>query len=322
MAGANLRGAMLGLAGMALYAGHDAILKLLGAGYSPFQILFFAAVLSFPPATVLLLARRDIGSLRPRHPGWVALRSGCICLNAIACTTAFGLLPLAQVYAILFTMPLIITVLSIPMLGERVGPHRWGAVIAGLVGVLIVLRPGSGALSLGHAAALTAAFGGALAALIARRIGGQEQAIVLVLWPIVLNVAVTAIALPFVYRPMPVGDLGLTAAVAVLALSASALSVLAYRTGEAAVVAPMQYSQIGWAVLWGWLLFAELPGRATLLGLSVIVGSGIYILWREARGASRSSPVTASDAAGDALVSPRATFGPRLFAPRIFSRRP
>ncbi len=322
----NLRGAALGLFCMALYAGHDAILKLLGGSYSPFQILFFAAVLSFPAATILLLSRRDGGSLRPAHPGWVALRSAALCLNAIACTAAFAVLPLAQVYAMLFTMPLMITVLAIPLLGERVGPHRWAAIALGLFGVLIVLRPGAGALSWGHAAALLGAAGGSLAAVIARRVGGEEKAIVLVLWPIVLNVLVTGAALPFVYRPMSGADLGLAGAVAMLALAAAAVNVMSYRTAEAAVVAPMQYSQIAWAAFYGWILFGELPDAMTILGLSVIAAAGVYILWREAGGNSRVSPVTTSDAAGDAQISPRTSFGPRVFPPRltrlrIFPRR-
>ncbi len=316
MPGANLKGAALGLASMLAYATHDAVLKLLGASYSPFQILFFAAVLSFPPVTVLLMSARGAQSWRPRFPAWVALRSLCISGGAIACTAAFAALPLAQVYAILFTMPLLITLMSIPLLGERVGLHRWGAILVGLAGVMIVLRPGTASLSMAHGAAMVGALGAATAAVIARRIAAQEKAVVLVIWPLVLNVVITALALPFVYRPMPLGDLGLSGLVAILSLVGGVLSVLAYRAGEAAVVAPMQYSQILWAALYGWLLFSETPDRATVLGVTVIIGSGLYILWRETRGGhSQATPVTAADAAGDALVSPRSTAGPRIFPP-------
>ena len=95
---------------------------------------------------------------------------------------------------------------------------------------------------------------------------------------------------------------------------------------EAAVVAPRQYSQIAWAAFYGWILFGELPDAMTILGLSVIAAAGVYILWREAGGNSRVSPVTTSDAAGDAQISPRTSFGPRVFPPRltrlrIFPRR-
>ena len=110
------------------------------------------------------------------------------------------------------------------------------------------------------------------------------------------------------------------------AMAAAAVNVMSYRTAEAAVVAPMQYSQIAWAAFYGWILFGELPDAMTILGLSVIAAAGVYILWREAGGNSRVSPVTTSDAAGDAQISPRTSFGPRVFPPRltrlrIFPRR-
>ncbi|WP_134726266.1 DMT family transporter [Paracoccus luteus] len=302
--GANLKGAALGLAAMAAYATHDAAIKLLGAGLSPFQLIFFVALLSMPVVAAVALARGG-GSLRPRHPGWVALRTCAGTVNVLGAVLAFSTLPLAQVYAILFAMPLLITLMAVPLLSERVGPHRWAAIAVGLVGVLIVLRPGQAPLSAGHLGALVAAAGGSLAAVIARRLAGREATQVLVVWPILLNLAVTAVALPWVYRPMGAGELGLAGLIALFGMAGAALSVLAYRAGQAAVVAPMQYSQILWAVLYGWLLFDETPDRPTAVGLAVIVASGLYILWRESRGASSTRPVLESDRAGDALPSPR-----------------
>ena len=302
-AAANLRGALLGLAAMGSYATHDAIIKILGGRYSPFQTMFFVALISLP-VLVLVAAGRSGNGLRPRNPGWVAARTICMTGGMLGGMIAFAALPLTQVYAILFSMPLLITVLSIPMLGERVGTQRWAAVLIGLIGVLIVLRPGQAALSAGHLGALVSALGGALAAVIARRLGGREDTLVLVVWPMMLNLGVCALALPLIYRPMPGADLGLAALIALFGLIGASLSVLSYRTGEAAVVAPMQYSQILWAVLYGWLLFAEMPDRATLLGLVIIIGSGLYILWRETRQVQSQRPVLESECAGEALPSP------------------
>lgn len=218
--------------------------------------------------------------------------------------TAFAALPLTQVYAILFSMPLLITLLAVPMLGERIGPHRLAAVLLGLVGVLIVLRPGQAEVGPGHLGALTAALGSAISAVIARRLGNGERTLVLVLWPVLLNLGACAVALPFVYRSMPGGDLGLAATVALLGLIGAALNVRAYRTAEAAVVAPMQYSQILWATLYGWLLFAETPDATTMTGITVIVASGLYILWRETRAPRTLRPVIQAEASGEALPSP------------------
>lgn len=303
MAAANLRGAAFGLAAMAAYASHDVVIKILGGRYSPFQTMFFVALMSLP-VLVLVAAGRSGNGLRPRYPGWIALRTLCMTVGLLGGMTAFAALPLTQVYAILFSMPLLITALSVPMLGERVGAPRWIAVLVGLLGVLIVLRPGQAALSAGHLGALVSALGGAMAAVIARRLGGREDALVLVIWPMMLNLALSALALPLVYQPMPGGDLGLAALIALFGLIGASLNVLSYRFGEAALVAPMQYSQILWAVLYGWLLFSETPDRATLLGLTVIIGSGLYILWRETRQSRSHRPVLAADRDGEALASP------------------
>lgn len=299
----NLAGAALGLGAMGAYATHDAVIKLLGASYSPLQTAFFVALLSLPVLAVVA-ARRPQVSLWPRHPGWVGLRTLCMTLNVLSAMTAFALLPLTQVYAILFTMPLLITLLSVPMLGERIGPHRLVAVLLGLAGVLIVLRPGQAQLGIGHLCAIVTALCGALSAVIARRLGGSERTLVLVLWPVLLNLGLCTLALPFVYRPMPGADLGLAGLVALFGLIGAVLNVRAYRTAEAAVVAPMQYSQILWATLYGWLLFSELPDSATLLGITVIVGSGLYILWRETRAPAAHRLVLQAEASGEGLPSP------------------
>jgi len=178
-------------------------------------------------------------------------------------------------------MPLIITVLSIPILNEKVGLHRWAAVGMGLLGVLVVLRPGTTALGLGHLAALIGAFGGALASVIVRKIGREERAAVLMLYPMVITFLVMGAILPFAYEPMPLPHLGLMVAVSVLGFGAGLCIIAAYRNADAAVIAPMQYSQIIWAAIYGQLLFAEKTDQMTWIGTSIIIASGLYIVVRE-----------------------------------------
>lgn len=276
--GGTLRAVALALAAMAVLATHDAAVKLLGSRYAPFQLLFFVALFSAPLVTLALVHDRRAPSLRPAAPGWVGLRSVCIVLATLTAIHAFTALPLAQTYALLFTMPLWVTALAVPMLGERVRPVRALATLAGLGGVLLVLQPGQATLGLGHAAALASAFLSALAGVIARRLGRSERTITLLFWPVAGNLLLGAAALPVVYRPMALGDLGLMAAIAALNLLGNALIVAAYRAGEAALVAPMQYSQMLWAVGYGWLLFHERPDPAILPGIAVIVGAGLVAL--------------------------------------------
>ena len=287
----NARGALLALGGFALYAAHDALIKSLGGAYAPFQIVFFSVLISFPMASVMLLGDKQPGTLRPVYPGWTALRTAVVVITAAAAFYAFSALPLATVYAILFATPLLITVLSIPVLGEVVGPRRWLAVLVGLAGVLIVLRPGATEFGLGHLAALVAAFGSAAASVIVGRVGREERSMVLLLYPMVANVCVMGAILPFVYQPMPLGDFLRMAAVAGLGFVAMLAMLAAYRVAEAVVVAPMQYSQILWAVLYGALFFSEFPDVWTLVGALIVIASGIYILARESRVDASRQPV-------------------------------
>ncbi|MDP3198060.1 DMT family transporter [Tabrizicola sp.] len=278
----SLRGALLSLAAFAAYATHDVVVKYLGGTYSAFQTMFFAGLMGFPLVTVLLLSDRRESTLIPRHPWWTAIRTVSAVVTGVMGFYAFSVLPMATCYAIFFAMPLFITLMAIPMLGEKVGMRRGIAVIVGLLGVLIVLRPGSGdGFSLGHLAALGAATTGSLSSIIVRKIGRDERSVVLMLYPMVLTFVATGATMPFVYQPMPVEDLALTAVMAFLGMIGALASIAAYRVAAAIIVAPMQYSQIIWAVLYGWLFFNESVDFYTAVGSAVIIASGIYIVLRE-----------------------------------------
>lgn len=282
----NARGALTALLAFAIFATHDVVVKTLGAHYSPFQIVFFSVLFGFPLAMLMLIRDGTPGTLRPVHPWWTLGRTAAAVTTGVCAFYAFSVLPLAQTYAILFSAPLLVTVFSIPILGERVRLRRWSAVIVGLCGVMVVLRPGATELGPGHLAALVAAISSSLASVIVRKIGREERSIVLLLYPMLAQVLVMGAALPFVYQPMPVTHIGLSAAMAAMAFLAAALMIEAYRHGEAVIVAPMQYSQIIWASLYGMIFFAEVPTRSTLLGAGLVAASGLYIVLREGRSAS------------------------------------
>ena len=300
-------GPILALIAFAAYSSHDALIKQLGATYSVFQILFFSTLLSFPLVVIMLLRDPEPGTLRPRYLSWSLVRTASMVTGWAAVFYAFSVLPLAQTYAILFSTPLLITIFAIPVLGERVGLHRGGAVLLGLVGVLIVLRPGGGTeLGIGHAAALVAAVCSAASSVIVRRIGREERAAVLMIYPMVAGVVVMGLLQPVVYVPVALGDLALMGVVAALAFVAALLIIAAYRRAEAAVVAPMQYSQIVWAVIFGWLFFDEVPDGGTALGAAVVIASGLYIVFRESRAdVSINRPVLATRTRIAPVTSPQ-----------------
>lgn len=289
----NVRGALSALIAFAVFATHDVIVKSLGGSYSAFQIVFFSVLLGFPFVTVMLMRDETHGTLRPVHPWWMLTRTASAVVTGASAFYAFAHLPLAQVYAILFSTPLMITVLAIPVLGERVRLRRWMAVLVGLVGVLIVLRPGGDtSLETGHLAALLAATGGAISSIVVRKIGQEERSVVLLLYPMMGNFIVMACAMPFYYVPMSAIDFGAVGVIAFLAFIAMMLQIAAYRNAEAVIVAPMQYSQIIWATIFGFFLFNETLDGGTILGASVIIASGLYILLRESSSdASENTPV-------------------------------
>lgn len=294
----TLRGALLSLAAFGMFATHDVFIKLLGESYSPFQIIFFTTLMSFPLTTLMLLQDETRDNLRPHHPWWTALRTACAVCATVCAFYAFSVLPLAQTYAILFAMPLLITLLAIPILGESVGWRRGLAVLIGLAGVIVVLRPGSTALSLGHAAALGAACFSAVAGIIIRKIGRDERSVVLILYPLLASFLLMAVLMPGSYQPMPLQHLGYVALISLLGFIAGLLLIAAYRAAEAAIVAPMQYSQIVWATLFGSLFFGERVDITTLLGAVIIIGSGLYIVFRENAGQSTTTPVLRTRARG------------------------
>ncbi|MDP5086500.1 MAG: DMT family transporter [Yoonia sp.] len=314
----NARGALFALLAFGVFATHDVIVKILGGIYSPFQIVFFSVLLSFPLAAVMLMRDAKPGTLMPVHPWWMTLRTGAAVVTGVSAFYAFSVLPLAQVYAILFAAPLLITVLAIPVLGETVRLRRWMAVIVGLIGVLVVLRPGQTELSAGHIAALAAAVGGSIASIVVRKIGNEERPVVMMLHPMIANFVLMGCALPFVYQPMPIEHLGMLGVIAVFAWIASRLVIAAYQAGEAAIIAPMQYSQIVWATGFGLLFFDERIDMATGIGAGIIIASGMYIVLRESRiGTSENTPVLRTRSRSETGTTPRVSLVMRIAGKKL-----
>ncbi|WP_269583217.1 DMT family transporter [Roseibium sp. Sym1] len=302
---ATFKGLAAALIAFALFSTHDALIKALGAGYPVFQIIFFSMLFAFVPMSMMMLADKAVDNFRPRHP-WLVLSRAGLAIIAMSCGFyAFTALPLAEVYALLFAMPLLITALSVPLLGERVRAQRWAAVVVGLIGVLIVLRPGVTELTLGHAAALLAAFANSLSTILVRKLGAKERPAVLILYPMILSMTAMSMTLPVVYVPVQLIDLGMMAAIGFLSVIAQFGTITAYKAAPAAVVAPLQYSQILWATLFGMLFFSETPDLYVGIGSAIIIASGIFVVWRESReNVSLQRPVTKS-------ANPRFDTGPQ-----------
>ena len=311
----NITGVLLSLAGFALYSTHDVIVKLLGSFYTPFQILFFSVLFSFPLVLLFMVRNPRTGSLWPHHPFAMTVRVLATTLSGFCAFYAFSVLPLPQTYAILFLTPIFITLFSIPILGERVGIHRGVSVMVGFIGVLIVLQPNLNSFTLGHVSGILAAIGAATNSLITRKIGQKEKTSVMLLYPMFGNFLIMGAIMPFVYVPMPVEHVGGIALISCLGFIAMFCIVGAYKSATASMIAPLQYSQILWAGFFGFILFDENISYAFIIGAGLIIGSGLYIVRREWRQARSLQPVS-----GDVTFRPDIGVRPRFALAKMFKK--
>lgn len=269
-----------------LYAGYDVTIKFFGGVLNPMQVLFCAAAFSAPMYLAHLLATGQGRNLWPVLPRWTLARIAVTLVNGVLGAYAFSVLPLAETYAIMFLMPLLISLLAWPILGEAIDLTRGLAILAGFAGVVLALGPagGQGGLETGHLAALGAATLGAANYVIVRRTSGVEKTGVILLYPTLAMMIALGFLMPGIWQPMTAPQWGLTFLMALELYVGGFAIVAAYRHAAAIVVAPMQYSQIIWAAAYGWLLFGEVISLTTGLGIAVIIAAGLFLLWRSNRG--------------------------------------
>jgi drug/metabolite transporter (DMT)-like permease len=285
LAAPAIPGALLGLGlgalAFGLFSGMDALIKWLSAGYPVHQMVFSNAVLALLPVGIWAWRTGGFRQLRTQRLTLHVLRGLCGLLSAFLAFTAFSRMSLTGAYAIIFATPLLITALSVPVLGEQVGWRRWSAILAGFAGVLIMLRPGAETMSLGALAAIGAACASAFGVLMVRRLSTTETTASIAFYSnVTILLAMTPVlivehAVPSVQDAIFMATAGLLGGIALIAL------INAYRCAQAALVAPFQYTQMIWGTLFGLLLFGELPDAAVLLGASVVAASGLFILYRE-----------------------------------------
>jgi len=250
---------------------------------------------------VMILWSGGWGQLRTRRPLTHLLRGASGMTAAFCAFTAFSQVPLADAYAILFTTPLLITALSALMLGETVRWRRWSAILVGFSGVLIMLQPGTGAFGPGAAAALAAALASALSITLVRKLSATETTASIAFYTNAVVIVTMASLLPFDFMVPSLADLGLNAAAGLAGGTAVLLLIAGHRRAPAALVAPFQYSQMIWGVLFGFLVWREVPGPAVVVGATIVVASGLFILYREVRLASAPAETPAPSGAAEVV---------------------
>ena len=276
---------------ISLFAIMNALVKWLAADYPVPQLLFFRSLFAFVPITIFLARAGGPRLLRTSHPGLHVLR-GVIGVGAtLAFFHAFAVLPLAEATSIGFAIPLFVTMLSVPMLGEQVGWRRTIAVLVGLVGVLVVLRPGAAAFEPAAAIALAGAFGAAATMLLSRRMSRTDHSAGIAFHFSLITVVASGLMLPFFWVTPSLVDLALFVCVGLIGGAALILITEAYARTPAAVVAPFEYGHILWATGLGLFVWGTIPGWNVALGAAIVIASGLYILHRETTlGVAKGAP--------------------------------
>ncbi|MDR6292579.1 drug/metabolite transporter (DMT)-like permease [Inquilinus ginsengisoli] len=268
--------------GFALYTCMDTAVKWLSAGYPLYQVIFFNAAFGLVPMLAYAQLTGGFGQLKTRRSWLHGVRAALALIGSFTCFHAYSVMPIADVYAILFCAPLLITALSVPILGESVGWRRWSAVGVGFIGVMVMLRPGAGMANPAILGALFSAVANALGFLLLRRFIATENRITFGFYASAATAIATGLMILVFGGVMPaLNDLLPIAIGGMLGGSAYLFVTNAYRQAPAAVVAPFQYTQMIWGVLSGYLLWQDVPDTTMLIGCAIVIASGLYILHRE-----------------------------------------
>lgn len=285
-----------------LFSMMNVLIKIGTERYPVPEVTFFRnAFALFPVALAITLQRGWGAGLRTDRP-WGHVWRSIIGLSSMSLTFwSFHLMPLADAVALNFSAPLFLTALSVPFLGEKVGLHRWSAVLVGFIGVLIIVRPsGEMLLHLGAFVGLGAAFTQSFAMIAIRQLSATEPPNTIVFYFTLITTILTACALPFVWvTPANLPDFAILVGTGLLGGGAQLFMTRAYSLAPAAVIAPFNYASLLWAVIFGWLLWNDVPSSHMALGASVVAASGLYILHRETRKRRPLTPPSAGPGGGD-----------------------
>ncbi len=260
-------------------------------GVGVIESLFYRQLGTASAALVFVLLTSGLGSLRTRRVGGHILRMGIGVVAMGLNFLAMILLPLAEATAIGFSVPIFSTLLAALMLGERTGRWRWGAVILGFIGVLVIVQPGSGHIALhGAMVAVAAALTTAFATVAIRRLGATEAVATTVFWFGASSLIPLGLAMPLVAHTHPANVVAVIAGFSLAGGGAQLLLTGALRYAPVALVMPMDYASLVWASLLGLLVFGQMPSQWTWIGAPVVIGAGLVILWREQKLHRRARP--------------------------------
>ena len=275
------RGIAFMMMGGALLTMNDAVLKWLTGDFPVGQIMFMRGLFVFLPVSLLVWRAGGLAVLRINSVRNQSLRASFMVASTFLFITGLSFLPLADAIAITFAGPLFITVLAPLLLGEHVGWRRWTAVLVGFTGVLVMIQPSGEVVQWAGLFPLCASLMGAFRDVTTRKLSTSETSLSMLCFSTGVIVMVGAATSVFGWAPMTTGDVGLMALSGFLVGSAHFLLIESFRLAEAALVAPFKYFNMVWAVMFGFVIWGQVPDTWTVAGAGFVIASVLYIMRRE-----------------------------------------
>ena len=293
----RLTGALCICAAVAISSTLDALMKWLSGAYPIHELMVVRCLVGFPLFVLYILYEGGLAGFRPPHLSFILLRGLILASANLAFYLAIAAIPIADAVSIYFAMPFFVAALVAPVLGERVLPHRWYAIIAGFLGVLVMIRPGQGVFEPAALLALWSALGYAIGQAMSRPLAGLVPSSVMAFYQNVVYFVVAVVlaavfarggfegalhpSLRFLSIPWTVPqafDILLMVAFGVFSAAVMPLFVHAYKIAEVNFVAPFEYTAMFWAVMWGAALFGDFPDGFTWLGAAIVIGAGLFMV--------------------------------------------
>ncbi len=271
----------------AFLATKDGLAKTFLDQVGPVQIIWVQYVGNFIAMALISAPRHGWNVIQPRPLGWQLFRGAASAAGVATLYWALTYIPLADATAMFMLAPVVVTMLSPLLLGERIGLNRWVAVGVGFAGVVCILRPGFGGDMRGYYIALLAGFLLGFYLIGNRRLAGLAPPLLNVTHNALMGGILLTLLLPLFWQPIPVAAMPKLAGIVVLAIFGQALMISAFNYAAAAVVAPFTYAMLVFAAIIGYFVFGTVPDVPTWIGMILIVGAGLYIAHRERQAAAR-----------------------------------
>lgn len=277
------RGIVLILATTICFTSLDTVSKATNP-YLPVNEILWGRYMFHALALALLMGpRMKLDLVRTAHPGMQVIRALLLLASSVLFVSALVYLPLAEAAALSFAAPLVLTALSVPLLGDKVRPSQWAAVAAGFCGVLVIVRPGGKLFDIATLLPLGCAFTYAIFQIITRKYAGRDSAYTTHFWTAMVCTILLSLTLPFFWKTPTLWGWIAMVVMGLIGGTGHFILIKAYECAPPSTLAPFTYAQLIWATLVSWLLFDHLPDSGSMLGMAIIVGAGLFAVWMQRR---------------------------------------